>query len=63
MVYRAREGNLTALTTGQSLATPGVDFATSPLETELDDGQQSAVITVNVLEVTTEECSHFCTSE
>ena len=59
MVYRARAGNLTALPTGRSLATPGADFATQPLEAELDDGQQSAVITVNVLEVANKISSYL----
>ena len=53
VVYQARAGNVNDLTAGQSLATAGTDFSTIPLETILDDGQQSAVITMDILEVAT----------
>ena len=50
--YRARAGNVTVLTMGQSLATAGVDFVSLPLVVTLEDGQQSTVIMVDILEVT-----------
>lgn len=51
VVYTPRAGSRTALTPGQSLATPGADFVSLPMEVILEDMQQSAVISVDVLEV------------
>ena len=53
MTYAARAGNVTELAAGQSLATAGQDFSSTPLTVTLQDGQQSAVISVDVLEVRT----------
>lgn len=52
MVYTPRAGNRSALTSGRSLATSGEDFVSLPFEVVLEDGQQSALISVNILEVT-----------
>ena len=51
VVYTPRAGNVTALTSGQSLATASADFVSLPMEVILQDMQQSAVISVDVLEV------------
>ena len=51
VVYAAMSGNVSALSPGQSLATAGQDFSTTPLSVTLQDGEQSAVISVDVLEV------------
>lgn len=51
VVYTPRAGNRTALTSGQSLATAGADFVSLPMEVTLEDMQQSAVISVDVLDV------------
>ena len=51
VMYTPRAGNRTALTSGRSLATAGADFVSLPMEATLEDMQQSAVISVDVLEV------------
>lgn len=51
MVYTPRAGSRTPLTPDQSLATAGADFVSLPMEVILQDMQQSAVISVDVLEV------------
>ena len=56
MVYTPRAGSRTALTPDQSLATAGADFVSLPMEVILEDMQQSAVISVDVLEVRIVQC-------
>lgn len=51
VVYTPRAGSRTLLTPDQSLATAGADFVSLPMEVILQDMQQSAVISVDVLEV------------
>lgn len=51
VVYTPRAGSRTPLTPDQSLATAGADFVSLPMEVILQDMQQSAVISVDVLEV------------
>ena len=51
VVYTPRAGSRTALTPDQSLATAGADFVSLPMEVILEDMQQSAVISVNILDV------------
>ena len=51
MMFTPRAGNRSALTSEQSLATAGADFVSLLMEVTLEDTQQSAVISVDVLEV------------
>jgi len=49
--FEAQEGSLSALSTGQSLATPGEDFNTSTQSVILQDRQASAVVRVPLIDV------------
>ena len=51
VVFTPRAGNRSTLTSEQSLARAGADFVSLPMEVTLEDMQQSAVFSVDVLEV------------
>lgn len=48
--YVVEGGNVSALASNESLATPGIDFVSEGGVVRLEDGQQSAVIPVNLLD-------------
>ena len=48
--YVVEGGNISALASNESLATPGIDFVSEGGVVRLEDGQQSAVIPVSPLD-------------
>ena len=49
--YRTESGNISALTEGQFLATPGQDFVSRDSVVRLEDGQQSVFINISTSDV------------
>lgn len=60
MVFAAAMGNLNTLEADTTLATQGYDFDNTSMTLRLEDGQQSATISVPIIDVSNDEFS-LCT--